>query len=343
MLVQLCVVTASKKEGGDPDDNTDVCEHDMANSARAARVRNGHAVYSVGADSNDEGNVYCEGFTWDDSSDGPFKGNTLFEVAMKKGFMENERTRAIPGAPMCGCIESMPTVSRAACTNAVVTQTFTVHIEDTSEISLEMTNLDLSFGDCDGKDLAEYYTDRFGNEGKDISDRIVGECPATPASLLKRFYKRRENTDWSPIVGKGMFTYFARDSDEFRMQVNEPIGDDNHLRIIRRKCASCDNSHKEIFYKRLKPVPEEIDLLDILMNNWFNIAGNTWHEDFELYSSYQDALNGSNPWTWCNFNDRNVGFPRDCGPTGRVNYNWNAYNRGGGRAYDSIFYIEGSF
>ena len=83
---------------------------------------------------------------------------------------------------------------------------------------------------------------------------------------------------------------------------------------------------------------DDFDLLDTLMNNWSN-TDNKFNVDFTLYSSYMDAYNDVNRWTFCNFNDNGIGFPRDCGPTGRVNHNWNSYYRGGGRASNHAFYL----
>ena len=46
-----------------------------------------------------------------------------------------------------------------------------------------------------------------------------------------------------------------------------------------------------------------------------------------------------NRWQFCNYNDRGIGFPRDCGPTGRINSPWNSYTRGGGYAEQHAFLI----
>lgn len=39
-------------------------------------------------------------------------------------------------------------------------------------------------------------------------------------------------------------------------------------------------------------------------------------EDFDIYSSLEEALADKRPWKFCNFDysGGNVGFPRDCGP-----------------------------
>ena len=112
------------------------------------------------------------------------------------------------------------------------------------------------------------------------------------------------------------------------------------VQIVRRVCPSCrSNSHKDIYYRRFTPMPDDFDLLDTLMNNWFD-KNNTLGVDFNLYSSYLDAYYDTKPWTYCNFNDRGIGFPRDCGPTGKVGHNWNAYWRtSGGYATQHAFLL----
>ena len=85
-------------------------------------------------------------------------------------------------------------------------------------------------------------------------------------------------------------------------------------------------------------MPDDFDLLDTLMNNWFD-TDNKHNVDFALYSSHLDAFYDTNRWTHCNFNDNRVGFPRDCGPTSLVGWQWNAYSRSGGSADTHAFLI----
>jgi len=74
-------------------------------------------------------------------------------------------------------------------------------------------------------------------------------------------------------------------------------------------CPSCYSSHKDIYYRRLTPMPEDFDLLDTLMNNWMDLD-NQFNVDFALYSSYFDAYYNKERWTYCNFNDS--GCPVTC-------------------------------
>jgi hypothetical protein len=50
-------------------------------------------------------------------------------------------------------------------------------------------------------------------------------------------------------------------------------------------------------------------------NNVLNI-------DFYLYSSWDDLQSDTNRWQACNYDDTNVGFPRDCGPSSLVTFQW---------------------
>ena len=58
-----------------------------------------------------------------------------------------------------------------------------------------------------------------------------------------------------------------------------------------------------------------------MVNTWSS-SNNVLNVDFELYSTLEDLENGDNRWTYCNYDDGGVGFPRDCGPTGHVPGQW---------------------
>ena len=93
-----------------------------------------------------------------------------------------------------------------------------------------------------------------------------------------------------------------------------------------------------MYYRRLTPMPDNFNLLDILMNNWFD-GDNKLNNDFALYSSYMDAYFDTYRWLFCNFSDAGVGFPRDCGPTQRVSNQWNSYTHGCGDVHHHAFMI----
>lgn len=83
-----------------------------------------------------------------------------------------------------------------------------------------------------------------------------------------------------------------------------------------------------IVYERLKLVPASLDMKDLLFRNWFS-KDNRLGVDFNLYSTMDDALAERNPWKFCNYDDPNVGFPRDCGPSHHIPFRWNAMDSNG--------------
>lgn len=176
----MCCWTADKYDVGngtcdssdgcadaDPVDNTDVCHVNMRKSRIAARTKKGVAVYL----DDSEGPVNCQGFAWDDK-DGMFKGNALFHTAMEKGLVGNGYVRNVPGAPMCGCVEQMPVVSTAGCSDTVVELLVTLSSLPEPSVAVGIQNI--SFGDCDGEDLASHYESRF--DGGSLETVVVGDC-----------------------------------------------------------------------------------------------------------------------------------------------------------------------
>ena len=111
-----------------------------------------------------------------------------------------------------------------------------------------------------------------------------------------------------------------------------------HIQLIKRVCSSCVDSHKLIYYRRFTPMPASFDLYNNLMDDWFN-TDNVLDVDFGLYSTYMDAIHDWDRWTFCNYNDPTVGFPRDCGPEGYVANNWNESHGSGRGQPDYAFFI----
>lgn len=69
---------------------------------------------------------------------------------------------------------------------------------------------------------------------------------------------------------------------------------------------------ESIYYKRITKLPKDFDLYSIILEQ-FTDKNNKLGKDFNLYSTLNDLLNNTNPWLFCNYNSKNVGFPRDCG------------------------------
>jgi len=308
----MCCYIAKKEDNatnGEPADTTDICYHDMSKSQRASRTQRGIASFL----GDSEGNAHCEAFAWDDKT-GPYKGNTLFHVAMEKNWMQNQYTRAVPGAPMCACIEQMPVVSSAACTDTGVVQDLEITTSSDGSLCLKLTKSEITFSDCGGDDFATHDTS--------VSDHVVGSCPDTPPQLADQGYQPRDAA-WTPIYGKGDLYYPAMDTNKVRDLVNDG------LKPIKRTCLDCLNSHYNIYYQRLTPIPDDLDIMDILLLNWFDDTGNEFNKDFKLYSTLLDAQEDKNAWTYCNFMYAKIGFPRDCGPDRKIDGQWTSLIHGG--------------
>ena len=127
---------------------------------------------------------------------------------------------------------------------------------------------------------------------------------------------------------------YSISDEEFRSYIQESSN-----KIIYRWCPNCTPSHKNIFYKRLTPLPppdafpQPIEtaaesFLDLFLNNWSDRPNNNFQEDFKLYSTYEDALNGVNEWQFCNFNGGvGVGFPRECNFANHpMAFQWNSFD-----------------
>lgn len=255
---------------------------------------------------------------------------------------------------MCGCVEHMPVVSRSDCTQTNLEEyyTFTKKYDDTGFTGV-VDRIKLAYQACQGannnnNDLTAF-VQQLVNDGKlttehqDIySQRVVGNHQCNNAItdvLASHEFEKGFNVNaskWTYIVGEQFDDeepiYNARLFKEmFEAQPEE-------FRIVRRVCPTCSESHRDIYYKRLTPMPDDFDLLDTLMNNWFD-EDNELDVDFSLYSTYMDAYYDENRWTFCNFNNPRIGFPYECGPTGKVHNNWNSYIHGGGHANHHAFMI----
>ena len=108
--------------------------------------------------------------------------------------------------------------------------------------------------------------------------------------------------------------------------------------ILKRVCPDCADSHREIYYKRLT----KLDTFDLYSytDNWRS-QDNILGTDFNLYSTLEDAKNDRNAWTYCNYDDPNIGMFRDCGPNGKINMQWTSKKRGGKSSSFFILTDEG--
>jgi len=323
-------------QDAEPLDNTDVCYIDIGDSPLASHTEDGMVVYP----GDTEGNVNCVGFTWTDDEDDPanlYKGNLLFEVAMRHGLKENGYTRSVPHAPMCACVEQMPVVSKADCKDVEAIDNWSFASDaDSGLLNLWHSSADLTFNNCSGLDLAAEYV---ATHGTSISHRITGECATMEESFLAgEGYAVQESVEWVKVAGKGSYaepenekhteqfldgthtSYSREDFEELWKKSNQ---------ILMRLCKYCTGTHRYAFLKRYdnNGLPPNVDLLNTVKGNWKQYENNTAHVDFEIFSTYDDALQDKEPWSFVNSDYLNIGFPRASGPGGEVWYQWNVWEK----------------
>jgi hypothetical protein len=149
-----------------------------------------------------------------------------------------------------------------------------------------------------------------------------------------------DHSKWTLIFGVGIFTPKAgreiTDSDELKSLVQLKPN-----QIVRRLCLTCsETSHKDVYYRRVTPIPSGLEFVSLFKENWFSCPGNELNVDFHLYSTYQDALNDENRWNYCNYNQAGVGFPRECGPSGKVANQWNNFKEASPSGSHYGFFME---
>ena len=340
----------------DPADNTDLCYVDLEASPKSNPFGSSGSILFPYDNSQGEGAIHCHGFAWSTTDEYDFtsryKANNLFYVSMYDHMHQRGYVRNIPGAPMCGCAEQMPIASRSDCTQIDVDESykFTYNpVNKTFTGSLE--EIEIDFNSCRGKfnennDLWYYFL-RLQDEGKVTADqkhalnkylvndyncKMAYDYHMSTKGLIPGY--QEDTTQWLQFAGRDSMYFSGIDAISFR----ELFAEADH-KIIHRVCATCLDSHKHIYYKRLTDVPNTMNLLHVLKNSWIS-TNNAFNVDFELYSSFEDAIAGQNRWTFCNFNSGR-GFPYECGPTGKVTWQWSRFHWAYGRT-DVGFYMRKS-
>lgn len=155
----------------DPADNTDICYADSSRAPPSTRVEKGFHFY--GQDQYHEGETHCHGLAWDDNVDADsyrFAGNVLFYVSFYDHLYQRGYVQNIPGAPMCGCLEQMPTVSRSDCTQADVTEKWRVQFKCGAITGLRRLSLAIDFNACDGDTQNDLYSEIAQLYDNDVPD-----------------------------------------------------------------------------------------------------------------------------------------------------------------------------
>lgn len=183
--------------------NADVCLVDLSKSHSSSGFNDGLTIFPNNT------SVYCSGIAWENGENywNHFaKGNLLFQssmVLMKDGGLEKN----LPSAPMCGCIEQMPIVTRADCTEAYSTARFTFQYRSTiPELRAIASKHLIQYRKCEGmnsttNDLKSFYDKlwlekKVDMHKKELFDAIViGEdgcnnvTKAHLAEFVEKYYR----------------------------------------------------------------------------------------------------------------------------------------------------------
>merc|ERR1712070_101413 len=144
----------------DPGDNTDLCWTESA----------GGEIFPYPKDGT-EGNLHCHGLGWANDPDEldvntATRFNTLFFVSLYDHLYQRGYAEAITNddniqgdVPMCGCVEEMPAVARADCSEIDANTDYTVTIADGALVVEHVEGtFAMGFQACQGIKYVEGYT-----------------------------------------------------------------------------------------------------------------------------------------------------------------------------------------
>jgi len=172
----------------DPADNTNLCYIDQLASPSPSPTFTDPYTFP----NKVEGPVHCHGLAWDEDENSVMsrlRFNNLFYVSMfdhmyTRGYVEKMVDTDTIG--MCGCVEDMPSVSRADCTQIDTTQEFTVSYSGDGVqnfVVAKIGDMDVEFNACQGinpstgkrksNDLGSYVY-RLNQEGKLSDEKMNG-------------------------------------------------------------------------------------------------------------------------------------------------------------------------
>jgi len=159
-----------------PGDNTDVCYIDLGLAPTSHKMNNGLAFFDAQSPGGREGDSHCHGFAWSNKktdSSSRYLGNSLYFVSMFDHLYSRGYSKNLAGAPMCGCIDQMPLVTRADCTQTNVDETYTFVVTN-GVFSTSVTNIAVTFQACQAttnNDLNSYW-------------KMINAANATRAQLI---------------------------------------------------------------------------------------------------------------------------------------------------------------
>jgi len=348
----------------DPADNTDLCFVDLERGNTSTEFDSTDTIVFPGDNNQGEGSIHCHGLAWSNNINdhtARYKANNLFFVSMYDHMYQRGYVKNVPGAPMCGCVEQMPTVSRSDCTQVDLTETITITYDAENTIfNSKLTAVHVDFNACRGinnrnNDLWAYIAklyyqkditrEQFGEAGRIITNTNCFE--ATNHELNKHSLTPGYDHDvdeWTRVAGReSMYLLDPHGHMAFTRSLVPNIDDPTnaHYGIIYRACQSCFPAHMKIFYRRKTPVPDELNLQYQVLYSGSKHANNTWNVDFSLHSTYEDALNNVNPWKCPNnsFNYHYTFYGR-CSPDGiRVDNQRSRFHVGSDR-HDVAYFVN---
>lgn len=235
----------------------------------------------------------------------------------------------------------MPTVSRSDCTQIDFEgdgddqeHRFLFTFKDDA-FTAELVDVFIDFNACQGidedgdeenNDLWSYMNrlyidDKVGPEKlQALTQKLVGDknCDIAQRKHLADHDLIRGHTDfddeWVVLGGRAALYenhYYGKEAFNYLIDANSTAP-----AILKRGCAACYYDHQWLYYKRVSPIPDELDLWNHLREGRDDADGNNkYGEDFLIYSTYEDALNDENAWTCLEY-VYNDGFPGRCGPDG---------------------------
>eukprot|EP00804_Cyclotella_cryptica_P029554 CCRYP_020200-RA/>CCRYP_020200-RA protein AED:0.22 eAED:0.22 QI:826/0.4/0.33/0.83/0/0/6/0/653 len=166
--------------------NTDICYVDNTRAPSSNHIDAGVALYGG---INGLETAFCHGFAWEEGSlDDVFKGNLLFLSEIYENMHNHGLSNNVPGAPMCGCIEKMPVVTRADCSMLEYNGKFLFKHSPYNNSITARGKVTIDTVECNGlygepNDLRSYYTNLF-LQGKvdEIQKSYFDEIIVAPTS-----------------------------------------------------------------------------------------------------------------------------------------------------------------
>ena len=126
-------------------------------------------------------------------------------------------------------------------------------------------------------------------------------------------------SNWVPIVGYGKLN-IPGERNGVHIEYNNFVNKAPELlyqsanSIIRRICLDCDTRFKDIYYKRYTSVGG-FDIWYSLLRDFKQEPKNVQDLDYNIFSTYEEAVNDENAWEFCEVGDGKLrGFPSLCRP-----------------------------